>query len=313
LRSIALGALLLASWGGLALFRESTAVDVGDVLLAHSKFENTSQSASVPRRVVTASLLVEDLLLGILPEERWAGISFVVDWSSSTPASTLFSKKIPRVNGNAESILGARPDLVILSDFNQFSTIAQLSEAEVPVYRVKSPRDFDELFETWQELGERVGWAEVTRDRMAPYQARVRALRGSSPPLRVLLLQGRFSYGPGSLHDACLHHVGLQNIVTDRARGTTPELGTEELATLQPDLVFYAASVESPREVVGGAIPTELPYRDFPASSAPHVYLFPEALLGSISQHVIEACEAYQSLAKALPARQNHPQAQAVK
>lgn len=273
------------------------APEVGDPIAADVP-RSSSWTPSGARRIVTAALLPEDLLLGVLPPERWVGISFVVDWPSSTPNSALFPSSIPRVNGGAESILARGPDLVLLSDYNNVSTEFQLEDAGVRVERVPTPKTFEALFRLWRDLGRLVD-REPAADALArAAEVRFARLAGAAPRKRVLLLFGRFAYSGDSIHADCLRHVGLENVLARDPRGTTPELSGEELATLRPDLVFLSTPVTTPRRASLDELPPELPYRMLPESRRPSVVHFPEAWLGSLSQHALTACEAYVSLAR---------------
>ncbi len=290
----------LASFLGLVLLAESgcrPAPEVGDPIAAGVP-RASSWTSSGAQRVVTAALLPEDLLLGVLPTERWAGISFVVDWPSSTPNSALFPKSIPRVNGGAESILARAPDLVLLSDYNNVSTEFQLEDAGVRVERVPTPRTFSDLFRLWRDLGRLVD-NEAGADAAAKEaEARFARLRDAAPRKRVLLLFGRFAYSGDSIHSDCLRHIGLENAIGQDPRGATPELSTEELATLRPELLFLSSPVAKPRRAAVDELPPELPYRLLPEEKRPVVVQFPDAWLGSLSQHALTACEAYVTVAK---------------
>ncbi|MBM4363261.1 MAG: ABC transporter substrate-binding protein [Deltaproteobacteria bacterium] len=273
------------------------APEVGDPIAADAP-RSSSWAPSGAKRIVTAALLPEDLLLGVLPEERWAGISFVVDWPSSTPSSGLFPSSIPRVNGGAESILARSPDLVLLSEYNNAATEFQLEDAGVRVERVPTPRTFESLFRLWRDLGRLVDREATAAALAEAAEARFARLARKAPPKRVLLLFGRFAYAGDSLHADCLRHVGLENVLTRDPRGTTPELSAEELATLRPNLVFLSAPVTTPRLASVDELPPELPYRMLPDTRRPAVVHFPEAWLGSLSQHALTACEAYVDLAQ---------------
>lgn len=273
------------------------APDVGDPIAAGVP-RSSSWTPSGAKRVVTAALLPEDLLLGVLPPERWVGISFVVDWPSSTPNSALFAKSIPRVNGGAESILARSPDLVLLSDYNNVSTEFQLEDAGVRVERVPTPKTFAALFALWRELGRLVDEEERAAFLAKEAEMRFEKLRGAAPRKRVLLLFGRFAYSGDSIHSNCLEHVGLENVVGHDPRGATPELSTEELATLRPNLVFLSSPVAEPRRARLDELPPELPYRLLPEPERPTVVHFPDSWLGSLSQHALTACEAYVTLAR---------------
>lgn len=253
--------------------------------------------AEAPKRVVSVALLPEELLVDVLPEERWVGISPIVDWSGSTAAYGRFPRTAKRTNGTAEAILGLEPDLVLLSDYNQPTIEAALDSAGVRVWRVKSPSTLPELFAEWRKLGELVHRASEVEPLVRAAEARYQRIEDAVPPATALFLQGYYAYADGALQTACAKSAGFRNLLEGDARGPTPKLSDEELATLQPDFLFLAAPVASATSVEPGAPLPGLPHGAFEGSRA-KVFLVPEALVGAISQYALDACELYVKLAQ---------------
>lgn len=250
-----------------------------------------------PERVVTVALLPEELLVDVLERERWLGISPIVDWPGSSAASARFPVTAQRTSGTPEAILSLGPDLVLLSDYNQPTTEALLENAGVPVWRVRTPSTMTELFEEWRKLGTIVHRPKKVDGLARAAETRYERLRGSIPPSSALFLQGRFGYARGSLQVDCPERAGFRNLLSGDARGATPKLSEEELATLAPEFLFLAAPVEKAREIRRGERLPDLPAGAFDHPSL-RAFLIPEALMGAISQFALDACELYVKIAR---------------
>jgi ABC-type Fe3+-hydroxamate transport system substrate-binding protein len=293
------GRACLLGWGALsfALIRGSGTVGLPvSTVLAGELERGDVKLTAEPRRIVTAALLPEELLAHVLEPERWVGISYVVDWPSTSPAAARFPKTSHRITGSAEAILSLAPDLVILSDYSHPSTEILLSNANVPVWRVRAARNVEELLGEWRRLGEVVHRSFEVGELIKKTSLRYEKLTATVPGYSVLFLQGRYAYAEGAIQAACPKRAGFRNVLRGDARGSTPQISDEELAVLRPDFVFLAAPVDTPTEVPPGGILPGLPQGVF-HEDPPHVFLFPEVLMGSISQFVIDACEQYVSVA----------------
>lgn len=282
---------------GLARSVGSTGFPVSAVQAGELERLEFAPAEAAPERVVTVALLPEELLVDVLPPERWVGISSIVDWPSSSAAYGRFPAKVTRTTGTAETILSLDPDLVLLSDYNQPTTEALLQNAGVPVWRVRSPSTLPELFVEWRKLGRVVHRAEQVEPLVRAAEARYERLRGTVPPATVLFLQGHYAYSDGALQVDCAERAGLRNLLAGDGRGPTPKLSDEELATLEPDFLFLAAPVSGASEVEPGSELPGLPHGAFDGPRT-KVFLVPEALLGAIGQFALDACELYVNLAR---------------
>jgi ABC-type Fe3+-hydroxamate transport system substrate-binding protein len=273
--------------------RRSTSIDVAP--------DNSAPERRAPERVLSAALLSDELLLETLPLEHWVGVSYVVDWPSATPSAGRFPESLPRTLGTTEDILSHRPDLVIVSPYSDALSVAQLKRAGVPLHLVAAPSAFEDLFAAWAVLGDRVGQRQaarkaIERARSKLEQIRVRGRRAQRLPVaqrRTLLVQGMFSYGPGSLQHDCLLRAGLVNVLSRQDSGESPALNVEYVLGLAPQIIFVAANVRAPRQAVPSDLPPGVPWQAVPAVQRRRVVAVPGAWMASISHHALLACEAY--------------------
>lgn len=276
--------------GGAAQIGESRVNEVGRALEGDA-------SGQAKERVVSASLMSDELLEGVLPWQRWAAVSYVVDWPQSTPASSRFPRDLRRTSGNTEDILALSPDLVVVSAYNNALTAFQLRDLGIPIASVASPSTFDDLFRVWMDLAVRVGYpaeaeAKIREARRA--LSEIHTIAKARPArVRALLLQGSFSYGGASLQGDCLRHAGLENLLEAESWGANPQVNAEQLLHLDPDVIYVADDVPAPRRMPPGDLPVGYPWRALRAYETRSLVAVPSSWMASISHHALLACRAY--------------------
>ncbi len=254
--------------------------------------------------MVSAALLSDELLLELLPRERLAGVSYVVDWKQSTPAFGRFPSTIPRVSGASEELLLLAPSAVVVSDYTSGATEAQLASAGVCVLRLRAPRTFEDLIVQTEELGGFIRTESRARELARSMRKRLAALEELPHPTgrrRALLVQDPYAYGPRTIQDDCLRRAGLENALAPGKFAPTPQLGIEELMSLDPELVFLATDTEEPRPLRPERRPHGPGWAHLGALTRETAFEIPAAWMASISHHALDACEAYARLARSSP------------
>lgn len=278
------------------------ALHVGAAQVNEVRLQPTRGSDRVPQRVVSGSLLSDELLEGVLPWEKWAAVSYVVDFPESTPASSRFPASLRRTSGKTEDILSLAPDLVVVSAYNNALTVFQLQELGLLVYSIPSPSTFDGLFEVWERLGDRIGEAARAREKIGAARqtlSEVRAIAESGGARRrALLLQGAFSYGGTSLQGDGLRQAGLENVLEDEAWGANPQVNGEQLLHLDPDVIYVAHDLDAPRRMRQDELPVGYPWAALRAYETGSIICVPSSWMASISHHALLASLAYAKWAR---------------
>lgn len=273
------------------------ALHVGPAQVNEVRLKSATDADRAPRRVVSGSLLSDELLEGVLPWEKWAAVTYVVDFSQSTPASSRFPAGLRRTSGKTEDILSLQPDLVVVSAYNNALTVFQLQDLCLPIYSIPSPSTFEDLFEVWERLGDRVGEGARAREKIgAARQAlgEIRAIAESGAQRRrALLLQGMFGYGGTSLQGDGLRQAGLENVLEDQAWGANPQVNGEQLLHLDPEIIYVAHDLDEPRRMTPGELPVGYPWAALRAYETRSIILVPSSWMASISHHALLASHAY--------------------
>jgi iron complex transport system substrate-binding protein len=247
---------------------------------------------SQPRRIVSLTLGSDELLLELVPPERLAGLSIFVDSPSASLASAFAPKGPARVTGEPESLLALEPDLIVASAYTRPDALSLLEGSGVPVIGIGSHTTFDAILATVTMLGAAVGESERAQSLVAAARSRIDAVvaRRRGRPRRVLIWDGGFTYGRGTLEDDMVRLAGGENV----ARGLegAGALTEEAVVALDPEVVIVpiqGAVVErdAPGLVGDGPI-----WRATDAVRRGDVHGVPRVWIGSVSLHAIRALEA---------------------
>ncbi len=215
--------------------------------------------AEPPRRVVSMNPSLTEILLALDAGHLLVG----VDDYSARQQQRLAS--LPRVGGlfdpNLESVVALEPDLVVLvPSVEQRDFRERLGELGIPRLEL-DPTSFDEVLETIEVLGQRLGRADAAEVRVrAIRRARgeVRARTAALPRRRVVLVLQReplFVVGRGSFLHEMLEAVGATNLGS-ALDATYPRVDLEWLVAARPDRVLDASRDAAGADDTWGRLPS---------------------------------------------------------
>jgi iron complex transport system substrate-binding protein len=249
---------------------------------------------AAPTRIVSLALSADEILLELVPPERLAGLTVFVDDPSTSVASAHAPKSAQRVTGEPEGLLTLEPDLVIASAYTRPEALTLVEGAGIPVIGTGSHATFDDVLAAVITLGDAVGEPEKARALAAATRARIDAV-ASRPRLdrrrkRVLVWDGGYTYGRGTLEDDMVRLAGGENAASslNGAAGLTEEAAV----TFAPDVIIVpvegADVVRNAPRLVG-----ESPvWSAVGAVGRGEVYGVPRAWIGCVSHHAVRALEA---------------------
>lgn len=251
---------------------------------------------AAPQRIVSLALSVDEILIDLVDTERIAALTVFVDSPSTSTASAFAPKEVPRVTGEPESLLALEPDLVLTSGYTRPEALSLVEASGVPVVGTGSPTTFDQVLDAVMTVGEAVGEPERARSLVAMTRARIDAIasRPHGRRRRVLLWDGGFTYGRGTLEDEIVRLAGGDNVAS--ALGGASALTEEAAIALDPDVVVVpvrgAQIQRNARSLLG---PGEL-WSAVAAVRRGDVPGIPRAWIGSVSHHAVRALEAMAAL-----------------
>ena len=253
-------------------------------------------------RIASASLITDEILIEILPEERLEAVSYVVDWPRSTAAYGRFSPALKRTWGHAEQLLRLDADRILVSEYNGSLPAAHLASAGRCVAQLSAPHSIDEVLQSISWVGRVAGAQAEAGVLLSRLRARLSALptpsKGERP--RAMVLQGLMVYGGRTVQGDCLSRAGFANVATELGIDKAPTLSAEVLLRLDLDVLFIAADVSEPEEARPADLPAGVLWQQTPVMKRGRIIVVPETWVGSLSQHAIRACEAYARFARAV-------------
>ncbi len=260
--------------------------------------------AAPPNRILSGVLASDEILTALVPPERLAAVTYLVDEPGLSDVAKLLPPGLPRIHAEAETMLALRPDLVVLASYTRAATVRLLVAAGIPVVRFQWYRSFADIMNSVRMLAAAVGaddngarLVDDMRQRIADVEGRT---QGLARP-RVLYYGGGYSAGEDTLIDAMITLAGGHNVARDvdlRGQGRLP---LEVAVSLRPEVILVSAW----EQITGGnrvaAFLHHPVWADVPAVQDGRVYGIKGAWLSSVSHYSVNALEAI--------ARVLHPEA----
>jgi iron complex transport system substrate-binding protein len=229
-RKILGGVLLLFLPGMFAVYPQETG-GIQDVL------GRTLVLAAPPRRIVSLSPAVTEILFAVGAGNQVVGVTEYCNYPPEAASR-------PRVGGfsgitvNIEGLAALRPDLVILSGDMHGRIITLLDRLSIRNFAVE-PRNFSEVYQTIQTLGDLTGNGEQAREVIALMREKIRragALRGGGERPGVfweLTDEPLMTAGGNTFISEALRLGGGRNVFEDLSE-SWPVINTEEVLLRRP-------------------------------------------------------------------------------
>jgi iron complex transport system substrate-binding protein len=198
----------------------------------------TLRLADYPRRVVSLSPAVTEILFAVGAGEQVAGVTEYCDYPPETAGKT----KIGGFSGatiSVEQIALLRADLVIVSLDMHFKVIPLLERLAIPVFAVE-PRSFADIYETIVNLGALTGHdneaASVVSAMKQKLAAAAALWRGKTPVSVYWEVDYRplMTTGGNTVISEAISLAGGRNIFADTAL-SWPQVSVEQVLLRNPD------------------------------------------------------------------------------
>lgn len=201
--------------------------------------------AQKPGRIVSLSIGTDEILVGLVPAERIAALTYLSDdggISNITGQAGLISRK---VKASAETIIGLQPDLVLIPDWQPAELVQTIREAGIPVYVYKSPNTIEEIKRTIQEVARVVGeeqqgarLVEQMDGELAQVGEKVGTLADGERQVVVRFGLMGGSGGVGSTFDDICRYAGVKNGAALAGLDRDGLLSKEQIVAINPDVLI---------------------------------------------------------------------------
>jgi iron complex transport system substrate-binding protein len=196
-----------------------------------------------PQRIVSAAASATELAFAV----GLGDAVVAVDKFSNFPAEAKSRPSIGSyIDPDLESIVGARPDLVLVTDVHLAELVPALEQREIPTL-VLNATGIEGVYLDILLLG-RIGGdperAEGLVDELRERVAKVEAAVAGAKPVRTFfeLDPSLFTAGPGTFIDDLIRRAGGVNIAAG-ATTAYPQLSAEEVVRANPEVIILADEV----------------------------------------------------------------------
>jgi len=197
-----------------------------------------STKATAYDRIASLNLCLDQVLLHWLPPEKIASVT----WLSANEhyRSAPLPEHVYLNRGQAEELLGLRPDLVLVGQFGAQRAARRLRDLGLKVVSIPDAYSLEQLLD-------QLGALENTLGQLEPLQAQKKQLEkllaNPAPPAAataLILSANNITYGSGLLEHQLLERAGFANLAAEKGVEQLGRVSLEEVIAAQPDLlVFY--------------------------------------------------------------------------
>ena len=223
--------------------------------LSHSTELISANELSVnkikPIRIASATVASDEILWLILNKanatKRLIGLSILADNSKYSHLTGINPKIRLRVGGEIESLIAAKPDLVVLATFNRTELVRQIESLEIPTYILKDFHSLNDITNAVHDIAHLIGEPKAGEQVIHEYLKKINSL----PPLqcskkpKVMAWLGMGTViGKQTLFDEIIKYAGGANATEPLNINGWPKINPEALMALSPDFLVVSDEID---------------------------------------------------------------------
>ena len=195
--------------------------------------------------IVSLTLSGDEMLLGLVPENRIAGLSGKINEDKEISNIVDKAKKFPKVEGNEEVLMSLEPDLIIVADWlsKRITDIGAITGAKVYFY--KTPHSYEEQKKLIRELANLVEEKENGEKLIKNMDDRLKALqnkitknyKGVKPRILMYTSFGTTS-GKNTTFSDMVKLINGVNVVAEAGIDGFKDISKEKVIELNPDIII---------------------------------------------------------------------------
>jgi len=195
--------------------------------------------------IVSLTLSGDEMLLGLVPENRIAGLSGKINEDKEISNVVDKAKKFPKVEGNEEVLMSLEPDLIIVADWltKKVDDIGAIMGAKV--YYYKTPNSYEEQKKLIRDLANLVEEKENGEKLIKNMDDRLKALqnkiaknyKGAKPRILMYTSFGTTS-GKNTTFNDMVKLINGVNVVAEAGIDRFKDISKEKVIELNPDIII---------------------------------------------------------------------------
>ncbi len=243
-----------------------------------------------PRRIIPQSIGITEILWAICPPERL----LAVHRSTRNPRYSFIAETLPDSlpsygTGDAERVIGYRPDLVLTTYYSDENFLHQLQRAQVPTVQLGFFGDLEQIVEQILLIGQLIGEESAAEQLVNTMNENLQAIRvhvanrKSEVPLQVLFYDHMgYVAGRRTTFDAICRILGVVNVAADQGIDYFKQIDHETLLRWNPDRIIVPAESRLDRDLYRSRVLTGAR-----AVQQRRIYGIPDVYLLSASQYLV--------------------------
>ena len=195
--------------------------------------------------IVSLTLSGDEMLLGLVPENRIAGLSGKINEDKEISNVVDKAKKFPKIEGNEEVLMSLEPDLIIVADWlsKRITDIGAITGAKVYFY--KTPNSYEEQKKLIRDLANLVEEKENGEKLIKNMDDRLKALqnkivknyKGAKPRILMYTSFGTTS-GKNTTFNDMVKLINGVNVVAEAGIDGFKDISKEKVIELNPDIII---------------------------------------------------------------------------
>ena len=195
--------------------------------------------------IVSLTLSGDEMLLGLVSENRIAGLSGKINEDKEISNIVDKAKKFTKVEGNEEVLMSLEPDLIIVADWlsKRITDIGAITGAKVYFY--KTPNSYEEQKKLIRDLANLVEEKENGEKLIKNMDDRLKALqnkitknyKGAKPRILMYTSFGTTS-GKNTTFNDMVKLINGVNVVTEAGIDGFKDISKEKVIELNPDIII---------------------------------------------------------------------------
>ena len=195
--------------------------------------------------IVSLTLSGDEMLLGLVTENRIAGLSGKINEDKDISNIVDKAKKFLKVESSEEVLISLEPDLIIVADWLSKKTnqLSELTGAKVYIY--KTANSYEEQKKLIRDLAILVEEKENGEKLIANMDNRLKALqnkiakkyKGSKPRILMYTTFGSTS-GKNTTFDDMVRLINGINVISEAGINKYQDISKEKIIELNPDIII---------------------------------------------------------------------------
>ncbi len=249
--------------------------------------------------IVSLTLSGDEMLLGLVSENRIAGLSGKINEDKEISNIVDKAKKFPKVESNEEVLISLNPDLIIVADWvtKKIDDIGATIGAKV--YYYKTPSNYEEQKKVIRDLANLVEEKENGEKIIKNMDNRLKALqnkiaknyKGAKPRILIYTSFGTTS-GKNTTFNDMVKLINGVNVVAEAGVDRFKDISKEKIIELNPDIIIVPIAKKYDNvDKISKLFYEDSSFKNVKAIKNKKVYFMQYKDITPISQYMIDGIE----------------------